>query len=79
MSWGNCLCWALRQWRKHGGYLVIRRSRYGWFPHFLWLSADRQTLQSFVPDNPKHKKLPPPVFRGNVKSGDEPTPIPPKE
>lgn len=69
MKWGNCLCWALAKWRKHGGYLVIRRSRYGWFPHFLHMDREGN-IESFVPDDPKRKKLPPPVFKGSVKRGD---------
>jgi hypothetical protein len=66
----NCFLWACRKWRKHGGYLVIRKSRYGWWWHFLWMPADRSEIESYVPDNPKHKTLPPPVFKGSVKKGD---------
>lgn len=72
MKWNNCLCWALAKWKRYGGYIVMRKSNYGWFPHFLWLSKDRTQLESFVPDDPRHKVLPPPVFRGHVKEGDEP-------
>ena len=32
----NCLTYALRTWRigRPSDHLVIRRSHWGWFPHF---------------------------------------------
>ena len=57
-------------WWRHGGYLVIRKSRWGWFPHVLWMSPDRSRLSSFVPINPRRHLIPPPLFRGYVKEGD---------
>lgn len=32
----NCLIFALWRWITRGGYLVIRRSHYGWWPHIIW-------------------------------------------
>ena len=34
----NCL-WAFHQWRRRGGYLIIRRAELatGLFPHFGWM------------------------------------------
>lgn len=69
----NCLFWAVAMWirRKRkgkAGYLVMRKSRYGAFPHFLYM--ERGKLYSFVPRDPKHKSLPPPVFKGRSKFGD---------
>lgn len=71
----NCLlfCLALymrRARRGDAGYLVMRRSRHGSFPHFIYLSRNRRHFVSFCPTNPKHKILPPPLFRGAVKWGD---------
>jgi hypothetical protein len=66
MVWSNCLFWAVRQWAREGGYLLIRKSHYGPFPHFLW-SADLKQFSSFVPLDPRHKLIPPPIFRGEVK------------
>lgn len=74
MSWSNCFVFAcllyLRRAKKgDAGYLVIRRSRYGFFPHFLFLHRGRRLI-SYVPNNPRLKSCPPPVFRGHVKFGD---------
>jgi hypothetical protein len=71
----NCLLFATRlYWRRKGrGYLCIRRSRWGKFFHVLYAekrAGGTLRLVSFVPTNPKHKKLPPPLFKGKVKWGD---------
>lgn len=71
MKYNNCLFWALKKWFKDGGYIVIRRSKYGWFPHFLWMCKDTIILESYVPKNPKKRTFPPILFRGHVKRGDE--------
>lgn len=66
----NCLIFALCQWYKNGGYLVVRKSRWGWWPHFLW-SADLKSFEQFAPTNPVHKKFPPFLFKGSIKIGDD--------
>ena len=51
----NCLFYALRQWRHHGGYIIIRKSRHLWIPHFLWAppgGLDSAEVRHFVPVNP---------------------------
>jgi hypothetical protein len=76
----NCLFWALRLYlrrRAKGfeGYLLLRRSRSGPFPHFLYAEVRRTgslRLVSFKPLAPKEKKLPPPLFRGTSRWGDFP-------
>jgi hypothetical protein len=70
----NCLFFAValylrRAKRGDVGYIVMRRSRYGRFPHFLFLHRGRRLI-SYVPNNPRLKSFPPPVFRGHVKFGD---------
>lgn len=62
----NCLIWALRQWFKKGGYLIIRRSYFGWWPHFLW-SADLVTFWEFNPAKKENQRSPPILFRGQVR------------
>jgi hypothetical protein len=37
-TYSNCLIFAIRLWLTRGGYLIVRKSRAGWFPHFLWCS-----------------------------------------
>ncbi len=74
MQEGNCLIFALRMYRKHGGYVVIRKSLHGPIPHFLWLSAeDGDRLISFQPKWPKSgwlKFLHKLCFRGEIQTGD---------
>lgn len=78
-SLSNCLFFAIALWRrrkrknKKGG-LVVRGSVWGKFPHFLyvWYNPHVKKLRivSYVPTNPKHKLLPPPLFKGRVRWGD---------
>jgi hypothetical protein len=71
--WSNCLVFAVTLWWRRGGYLVIRRSRWGWFPHFLHGTAradGRVRVVSYVPRDPRRKVSPAPVFRGRVQWGD---------
>jgi hypothetical protein len=73
-SFSNCLIFSIRLYLRRArkgdaGYLVMRRSRFGNFPHFLYMRRNGR-LVSYCPINPKHKRLPPPVFRGFIKWGD---------
>lgn len=75
----NCVFWSWAlYWRRRRkgreGYLLIRRSRSGPFPHFLYCEFRRAgtlRLVSFKPHNPVEKKLPPPLFRGGPRWGDK--------
>lgn len=67
----NCLFWALGRWRRFGGYLVVRRSQWGPFPHFAW-SETLQTFKSFEPLHPRRRRLPPLIFRGRVRTTRQP-------
>ncbi len=46
----NCLYWAWRQRRRHGGYIKCVRSS-GWVLrfHFIWISEDFLSIKSFRP------------------------------
>lgn len=75
MHRSNCLAWALAMWwrrRPRGGYIVMRGSRWGRFPHFLYaeMRHGRLRLVSYVPAQPRHKHCPPPLFDGRVRWGD---------
>jgi len=64
---GNCIAFALRRFRDRGGYLVARKSHWGWWWHVLW-SADLIHFQEFVPVVPSHKQSWPPLwFEGYVR------------
>lgn len=63
----NCLVYVLRQWWRHGGYVVCYRSHFGWWPHFLW-SADLKQFYEFMPTAPKRRRVFPPLwFLGNIR------------
>lgn len=72
MHVSNCLIFALQRWFKHGGYFVIRKSRYGPFPHFIWCKDLKDAdIEHYVPLNPKRRLIPPLFFRGEVRREDE--------
>lgn len=71
-SWpSNCIFFALALFvrRRYVGRIVIRKSRWGPFPHFLY--EEKGHVVHYVPTNPRHKKIPPPLFKGRVKWGDK--------
>ena len=68
----NCLLWAVKAWRKRGGYLCFRASAWGPFPHCIWAPRISIESQSFSPNAPRMKTVPPILFPGSVVSGDEP-------
>ena len=65
---GNCLTYAWRNWRyRRGDHLVVRKSHWGWFPHFLVMSKPREeeiVIKDFQPVSPKKRTFPPIIFRG---------------
>lgn len=68
----SCLCFALNRGFKYGGYLVIRKSRFGPFQHFIWCASLRDAeIEHFVPKNPKHRLVPPLFFEGYIKRDDK--------
>lgn len=69
----NCLIFAFRMWARHGGYVIVRKSNYGWWPHFMWVkSLGELEVTNFVPENPKTGLLlPPPLFKGKIVIGKD--------
>jgi hypothetical protein len=66
-SISNCLFFAVSRWLKYGGYVIVRKSHYGWWPHFLW-SQDLLSFEEYSPAIPNHHLLiPPPLYRGVIK------------
>lgn len=79
MRRSNCLFFAValywRRYHKGGiGYITMRRSHWGPFPHFLYVGLSGRVGKwrciSYVPLDPKHKTCPPPLFSGRVRWGD---------
>ena len=73
----NCLLWAIKQKKDHGGYIVpqwTKWNKWKWlrWPHFFWLPPGDYPFQSYAPKGKKIKRiLPPPLFEGRVVYGDE--------
>lgn len=64
----NCLLYALGKFMREGGYLIIRKSRFGWWPHLLH-SSDLETITDFRPPAPSADRwLPPLLYRGIVRT-----------
>lgn len=65
----NCLTYALRIWRfgRVGDHLLVRRSHWGWFPHFavvFELQDGSLVKKEYVPTAPRRRWLPPLFFNG---------------
>jgi len=74
----NCVGFALAlYWRRRRagreGYIVLRRSRWGPFPHMLYAEARRDgrlRLVRYRPTSPRARACPPLVFKGSSRWGD---------
>lgn len=73
LGFNNCLFWAVDQYRKRGGKVIMRKSHHGPWPHFAW-SADLKTYEAFVPLPTQRMDVvsPYPLFRGRIKISSEP-------
>ncbi len=46
---------------------MIRKSHYGWFPHFIW-SKDLKSFEEFHPIAKKRNRwFPPLIFKGYIR------------
>jgi hypothetical protein len=62
----NCIIFALQQWFSRGGYIVLRKSNYGWWPHMIW-TKDFTTFEEFTPPVHYPVMFPPPIFKGIIE------------
>jgi hypothetical protein len=62
----NCIIFALRRCFRLGGYIVLRKSNYGWWPHMIW-TKDLATFEEFTPPEHHQAAFPPLLFNGIVK------------
>lgn len=71
-GYSNCLIFALWRLATRGGYLLMRRSRWGWWPHFLWAETlDPPRIEHYAPlGGGRPRWLPPPLFSGQILRGD---------
>lgn len=72
----NCLIVALVLWWRRGGYVIVRKSRTTWIPHFMWArSIDGVEIVEYKPvrpvQHPLLRLLPVHVllFRGRIRKG----------
>jgi hypothetical protein len=65
----NCFVYAIVKFINEGGYLVVRRSHLTKFWHFLWMKNGE--IKHYVPKDPRKRVMPPVLFEGIVKEGDE--------
>jgi hypothetical protein len=64
----NCIIFALRRWFKYGGYVVLRKSNFGWWPHMIW-TKDFATFEEFAPRiHNANMAFPPLLFKGVAKT-----------
>lgn len=66
----NCLIYALLKLYHEGGYVLMRKSFYGWWPHFLHMSMTGE-ITHYSPERKRRRLLPPLLFRGRVRTGEE--------
>lgn len=63
MRMSNCLIYALLKRFREGGRIRMRRSEYGWWPHFFHESKNGVTTH-FRARHPGPRRCPPLLFRG---------------
>ena len=72
----NCLIYALLKLYRECGYITIRKSRFGWWPHFLHMSDEGakragDEISHYAPKHKYSRWFPPLLFKGRVVTGDE--------
>jgi len=69
---GSCLFYAFRKYFRAGGYLLVRKSRFGWWPHFLHMDNNGNITQ-WQPDGKLRwwKPWEILIYKGYIKKGDE--------
>ena len=75
----NCLNWAINQWDKEGGYLVIRwcrHNKWSWinWPHFMWMSDEfHANIRHIIPieESGDRHSIPCPWFKYEERHGDK--------
>lgn len=72
----NCMTWAISEFERDGGYLVIRWCRSSRFkflswPHFLYLPKKHHVvLLQYTTPGTRKTVLPRPFFKGEIVQGD---------
>jgi len=76
MKYGNCLIFAIGKFIRFGGYIIVRKSRTTWIPHFMWTkSITNLEIEEYKPIKPLNGKLfrwfpiHVMIFEGRVRKG----------
>jgi hypothetical protein len=70
----NCIlfAWRVIRYGKTTDYLMVRKSKYAWFPHFaaVFELDDGKTIcrMEYVPNEARTRWIPPWLFKGHVKT-----------
>jgi hypothetical protein len=63
----NCLVFAVEHWLHCGGYIIFRKSHWGWWFHAIW-SKDLKSFEEFHPTGKKKRRwFPPLIFKGYIR------------
>ncbi len=65
-SWNNCWYWAMQEQARIGGSVIATASRYGWWLHFVHLSADGVTYAEWTTRAKQARWSAPPIYKGYV-------------
>jgi hypothetical protein len=70
--YSNCLFFALKKFVKKGGYFIIRKSRHGFWFHFMWADDLKDAnVEHFVPFNKlKYPWISKVLFKGRIKKNE---------
>ena len=77
LKWTNCIEYTMYKWVDGGGYFLIRKSKYGWYPHFLHIVdldfKKNKNIDHVGPesDGPATGPIDLICFGAKVKSGDD--------
>jgi hypothetical protein len=66
--YSNCWAWAIYAFLRRGGFLILTKSEWGWWPHVMW-SPDMHSCHQFEPDHRRRwgRLFPPFIYRGYIK------------
>lgn len=70
----NCIIFSYSKWIENGGYIIMRKSHWGWWPHFIWAKhIDGLYLEHLVPiedKSPGFFGLEIFLFKGKIENKD---------
>jgi len=68
----NCLLWALAQWWRFGGGLLVEKSAFGWWLHFSWRARSGEIWEFNQVASKRRRICPPWLFLGRAGQRKKP-------